>query len=304
MAADAPRIAWLLNLDADRELQDPVRYRPTALESAPQDWRARMADLVAREDWVLPSSEARPGACVAQCFCPTPSALAQLVALGLEAPAAPALSVLRQVNDRAFCAQLGQCLPQAAFVHDMAALEQHLATASPTGRYVIKRAFSFAGREQRRVRHGVLDASTRGFCQRSFALGEGLQVEPWLDRLLDCSRHGYLSRTGALTIGPTRAPRCDEHGRFLGVGTGAAAVTEPEAELLASELQRTAAALTAAGYFGPFGIDGFRYRLPDGSEALNPRCEINARFTMGFPRALLLDALAGGDTTSRCHGRS
>jgi hypothetical protein len=293
MAADASRIAWLLNLDADRELQDPVRYRPVELASMRHDWRARMADLVAPEDLILPSNEARAGECVVQCFCPTPSALAQLAALGLVAPAAPALSVLRRVNDRAFCAQLGQCLPGASFVNDMGALERQLALESASGRYVIKRAFSFAGREQRRVQHGVLDASTRGFCQRSFTRGEGLQIEPWVDRLADFSRHGYVSRTGALSIGPTREQRCDEHGRFLSVGTGAAEVTAAEAEMLAAELQLTAAALTLAGYFGPFGIDGFRYHLPDGSTAFNPRCEINARFTMGFPRALLLDALVG-----------
>ena len=62
-------------------------------------------------------------------------------------------------------------------------------------------------------------------------------------------------------------------------------------EALAGEIEKTAAALHAAGYFGPFGIDAFRYRLPGGGEAFNPRCEINARFTMGYPRALLLAAL-------------
>ena len=292
MEANAPRIAWLLNLDADRELQDPARYRPLELSSLPADWRTTMADLVAPDDLVLPSPDARPGECVVQCFCPTPSALAQIVASGFAAPPATPLSILRKVNDRAFSAKLGQCLAGARFVRDMNALEQQLAHASPTGRYVIKRAFSFAGREQRRVQDGLLDPSTRGFCERSFARGEGLQIEPWVERLGDFSRHGYLSRTGELAIGPTREQRCDRFGRFLGVHTGPAAVTEAEAEIFAAELQRTAAALTLAGYFGPFGIDGFRYRTSDGWTVLNPRCEINARFTMGFPRALLLGALA------------
>ena len=293
METNAPRIAWLLNLDADRELQDPLRYRAVELGSVRPDWRERMADLVAPEDIVLPSEEARPGACVVQCFCPTPRALAQLETLGFTRPEAPALSVLRRVNDRAFCAQLGQCLPCASFVSDMDALEHRLAIASPTGRYVIKRAFSFAGREQRRVQNGVLDASTKGFCERSFASGEGVQIEPWVERLADFSRHAYLTRAGALTIGPTREQRCDEHGRFLGVALDAPSVTQAEAKRLADELQLVAAALEAAGYFGPFGIDGFRYRMPDGSVAFNPRCEINARFTMGYPRELLLGALAG-----------
>ena len=291
MATHAPRIAWLLNLDADRELQSPARYRPVELASARPDWRARMADLVAPEDIILPSSDARPGEHLGQCFCPTPSALARLQALGFAPANAPALDILRAVNDRAFSARLGQCLPSARFVCDVEALQQQLAQPSPTGRYVIKRAFSFAGREQRRVERGILDASTRGFCERSFTRGEGVQVEPWVERLADFSRHGYLTRSGELTIGPTREQRCDEHGRFLGILPDAPSASGAEAEALAAELQRTAAALAAAGYFGPFGIDGFRYRTGDGGTALNPRCEINARLTMGFPRALLMAAL-------------
>jgi hypothetical protein len=293
MAAHSTRIAWLLNLDADRELQDPTRYRWAGLASMPHGWNTRMADLVAPEDLILPTRDALPGACLVQTFCPTPSALEQLVALGFEPPPAPTLATLRSVNDRAFSAELGQCLPGASFVRDLPALESRLAQASPTGYHVIKRAFSFAGREQRRVQRGVLDESTRGFCRRSFARSEGVQVEPWVERLADFSRHGYVSQSGQLHIGEPREQRCDPLGRFLGVSTTAGSVTAHEAEMLAFELKRTAAALSAAGYFGPFGIDGFRYRLPDGSTGFNPRCEINARFTMGFPRALLLQVLRG-----------
>ena len=54
---------------------------------------------------------------------------------------------------------------------------------------------------------------------------------------------------------------------------------------------RLAAALRAADYFGPFGIDAFRYRSAQGDVLFNPRCEINARFTMGYPRALMLQNL-------------
>jgi hypothetical protein len=35
------------------------------------------------------------------------------------------------------------------------------------------------------------------------------------------------------------------------------------------------------GYFGPFGIDGFRWRWA-GRTGLRPRCEINARYTIGW----------------------
>jgi hypothetical protein len=47
------------------------------------------------------------------------------------------------------------------------------------------------------------------------------------------------------------------------------------------EVERVATALHAAAYFGPFGIDAYEYRV--GVELrLNPRSEINARYSMGF----------------------
>jgi hypothetical protein len=296
----AARIAWLLNLDSDAELGDPTGYRTKRRSAlAASALRERIADLVAADDVVIDDeSDALAAASVAsargllvQAFCPTPSALARLARLGLAPPAAPPLSVLRTVNDRAFCAQLGHGLPGAAFVRDMAALELELQRASPTSYHVIKRAFSFAGREQRRVRDGVLDRSTRGFCARSFSRGEGVQVEPWVERLQDVSRHGYLTPNGAVLVGPARQQRCDAMGRFVSMSPDAAQLTAAQEQRLDDEVERTARALAAAGYFGPFGIDGFSYRQTDGSVAFNPRCEINARFTMGYPRSLLLAAL-------------
>jgi hypothetical protein len=297
----AARIAWLLNLDADRELQDPAAYRATDLSDAQRrELIARVADLIAPDDVVLDADAVAPLSSTdltVQAFCPTPSALRRIAALGFPLPLAPPLPTLRMVNDRAFCAALGHGLPGSCFARDMPALLAHLQRPSPTTRYVIKRAFSFAGREQRRVQDGVLDDSTRGFCQHSFARGEGLQVEPWVERIADFSQHGYLTRKGELLTAPPREQRCDPMGRFLGMVEHAAQLTDAEAEQLGTALRETAAALTSAGYFGPFGIDAFRYRRSNTSNeaprtAFNPRCEINARLTMGYPRALLLQGLA------------
>ncbi len=309
----ATRLAWLLNLDADLELQDPVAYRDQAmpLERA-LSLRPRMQDLVADHDVILgapphhvtghrsplqasgagDSHPRNPWGEVALAFCPTPSALAQIKAHGFTPPDAPSFEVIRRVNDRRFNAQVGQTLPGAAFVDDMQTLERHLAAPSPSGNHVIKRAFSFAGREQRRVRDGVLDPSTRGFCERSFRDGEGVQVEPWVDRLLDCSMHGYVLRDGRLLCGEARVQQIDAMGRFLGMVIDVATMSDTERSALTTEITRVGTALRDAGYFGPFGIDAFRYRHTDGTLGFNPRCEINARFTMGYPRALLLDALS------------
>lgn len=291
----ATRIAWLLNFDAAEELGSPERYAPARLP--PERVRELMAlffDLVDAADLVLsdyaPPSAAGPheGDLRVQAFCPTPSALGRIAALGFEPPPAPALDVLQRVSDRAFCAGLGHGLAGAAFVRDMPALQAQLQRGSCTGTHVIKRAFSFAGREQRRVHGGMLDDSTRGFCERSFELGQGVQVEPWVQRLADFSQHGYLTRSAELLVAEPREQRCDAMGRFLGMQAGPARLGAEEARALRRALEDTATALHDAGYFGPFGIDAFRYQAENGAPAWNPRCEINARFTMGYPRELLL----------------
>jgi len=294
----ATRIAWLLNFDAADELGSHASHAPARLPAGRvRELRGLFFDLVDAADLVLdddatPSGAVPDGADLhVQAFCPTPGALGRIAALGFDPPPAPALDVLRRVSDRAFCAGLGHGLAGGAFVRDMPALQAQLQRPSFTGTHVIKRAFSFAGREQRRVHGGVLDDSTRGFCERSFELGQGVQVEPWVQRLADFSQHGYLTRSAELLVGAPREQRCDAMGRFLGMQAGPARLGDEEAHGLRSALDATAAALHDAGYFGPFGIDAFRYQAESGAPAWNPRCEINARFTMGYPRELLLRAL-------------
>ena len=54
-------------------------------------------------------------------------------------------------------------------------------------------------------------------------------------------------------------------------------LTDREQRALFDRAEATARALFEAGYFGPFGIDAYRYR--DGFCA---QSELNARYTMGF----------------------
>ncbi len=51
---------------------------------------------------------------------------------------------------------------------------------------------------------------------------------------------------------------------------------------MAGEARLVADALSRAGYFGPFGVDAYRYRDREQQLRLQPRSEINARYTMGF----------------------
>jgi hypothetical protein len=284
----ATRVAWLLNLDADSELADPQRHQPSAAMAARvRELVPRMNMLLDPDDLFVGQHEV-PSTLPVLAFCPTPSALARLARLGLKPPLAPPVEVLRRVNDRAFCAALGQTMPGARFVHSLAELEEAIRGPSPGGVFLIKRPFGFAGRERRKAEHGQLDPSTLGFVQRSFARGEGLQVEPWVERHGDFSRHGWVEAGRPPLFGPLVRQLCDVMGRWQGAALAEpGALSSDEEDRLGTELEKTATALTGAGYEGPFGIDAFRYADASGGLSLQPRCEINARFTMGFPRDLL-----------------
>lgn len=286
------RIAWLLNLDAERELAAPRAYSPTpAIEARIGTLRARMELLLAPDDRLVAVDELA-GCELGLAFCPTPSALARLQATALPLLTAPALAILARVNRRAFCAELGQTLPGAHYVTSLDALLAALHAGAPDAVWLLKRDFAFAGRERRRVYGRELDPPTTGFVRRSFARGEGLQLEPLLARTADFAQHGYVLPDGTLLLGSPYAQVCDERGAWQHSSALEAGALRPhERAALEQRCMEAGEALVRAGYRGPFGIDAFRYRTSQG-DAFQPRSEINARFSMGYPRPLLELALA------------
>lgn len=290
----ATRIAWLLNLDAELELAAPRHYRVDgAMEARISSLRPKLSRLLLPDDVIIgrdPAVEMLR----ALAFCPTPSALARIADAGLTPPRAPPLALLARVNSRAFCAELGQTLPGARYVHDDDELARTIAE-DPARDWLLKRPLSFAGRERRRVSGGALDRPTRGFVERSFRRGEGLQVEPLVARSADFAQHGYVLTGGGLLLGAPVAQRCDARGAWLStheLAPGELFATERDA--LQKSAREAGEALARLGYFGPFGVDAYRY-VEDGREHFQPRSEINARFSMGYPRALLEQALAFED---------
>jgi hypothetical protein len=286
------RIAWLLNLDAERELDDPRRYRvSTEMSARIEQLRARMTLLLDPGDRIIERDDTLEG-CVALPFSATPGALARIRQAGLTPPPAPSLAQLTRVNSRAFCAELGQTLPGARYVRSLEALHDTLRGTPASESWLLKRDFGFAGRERRRVFAGELDASTEGFARRSFARGQGLQVEPWVARSQDFTRHGYVFVTGAHVLGVPMGQECDAHGSWLGSRALRDDELRPdEAAQLEHEAIKVAEALAAAGYFGPFGVDAYRYVDRHEQPCFQPRSELNARFSMGYPRGLLERAL-------------
>ncbi|MEZ4256637.1 MAG: hypothetical protein R3A78_13165 [Polyangiales bacterium] len=272
--------AWVLNLDAEDELRTRGPYTPSA------DLRALVeahADGAARA--VFEPGDVRVDARTAgsvaglpgNAWCPTPSALGALRAAGARVPDAPSIDVLRAVNDRAFSAALGQTLDGSMFVR----AQTDALVACDGGRWLFKRAFSHAGRGRRRVR-GEPTPADCAWIAASLREGHGLQVEPWVEVTDEFAVHGVIEPGGAWRLRGLVAQRVAPTGAWVGARPvdGGDLVADERAALV-GEGERVAAALAAAGYFGPFGVDAFRYR--DGVHTrFQPRSEINARYTMGW----------------------
>ena len=284
-----PRVAWVLNLDADLELGAAHTYAPTAaVKRAMQPHVARLAASLLAPGDLLDDEDSPPGAArglPGRAFCPTPRALSILRRTGAEPEAHPSVEVLRRVNSRAFASALGPTLPGAAFVTDLAAFEATLAREPSVGdAWRVKYAFGMTGRNQRVLAPGCAADADRAFVERGLLHG-GVQIEPNVPIDTEYAIHGFLFATGALRLGTLVRQRCDARGAWLATERVSAhdSAMREIAPVMVQEVEQVGAALRGAGYFGPFGIDAFAYRDRRGALHLQPRSEINARYSMGFP---------------------
>jgi len=277
--------AWVLNLDAEMEMARPRGYTPS------RDVAAHVARAIASLEGLVP-----PGAVVVRrdappppeargavgyAWSPTPSALRALRAAGAVPAPCPPFEVVRRVNARAFCASLGQDLPGARLVRETSQLVAAVKRPTSSGTWLAKRAFSVAGRGRRKLAVGAPSPEDLRWVEASLTEGP-LQLEPWVEVVTDLSVHGTVAPGRGFELGVPCVQRVDAHGAFV----GATRVREEALPAgvhgaLLEEAARVGRALGDAGYFGPFGIDGYLYR-EGGSTRLIRRSEINARYTMAW----------------------
>jgi hypothetical protein len=291
----AARFAWVLNLDADAELAAIASgaasarggYSPkrTVLEAMRTFVPALAASLLDPNVDVLVDDDSPPLAArglVGRAFCPTPRALRLLRRAGAEPEPHPALEALLRANSRAFASSLGTTLPGASFVTSEDEARALLGTAPPPALAVtwrVKRNFGMTGRGQRIITARTPTEQDLAFVRAGLAEG-GVQIEPNVTIVAEFAIHGLLAPEGGLTLGPVVKQHCDARGAWVSTER----IAPDEAPDLVSEATHVAAALKTAHYFGPFGVDAYTYRLLEQGSmtALQPRSEINARYTMGF----------------------
>jgi hypothetical protein len=275
--------AWVLNLDAELELARgrPGYVPPRKLLSQLAEHGSGAKALLGAGDVELgssPSPRGRGADLRGRAWCPTPTALAAMRAHGVEPEPHPDAAVLRRVNHRLFAHELGGGLPQQAYVRDRAELARRLGDYGE--RWLLKRPFGFAGRGQLRVL-GPLTDKQWTWVDASLKR-DGLLIEPLVKPMFELSLHGFVWQTGRYRLGRACAQDVTERGAFRAVRRAAPGeLSETEASALFERAEAAARALHQAGYFGPFGIDAYRYERHDaaGFCALG---ELNARYTLGF----------------------
>jgi len=278
-----PRAAWALNLGAEAELEDFRKPFPLELQARLPSLASRLTSLFRQADVLLfggpgeqDIAENLPGLS----WMPTPTAIKWLERAGAKPVSAPSYEILRRVSDRRFSLGLGATLPGQRLV---TTIDEALEALSTGGNWLLRRPFGFAGRGRRRARRDEVLGAARTWIEASLRSYGALCVEPWVERVADFGLHGYLSKAGALTLGSPTSQEMAPDGTWLATRPVLAGeLNADEESALFQAAEDAARALFSAGYFGPFGLDAFRFREANGACRFNPRCEINARYSMGW----------------------
>ena len=261
-------IAWVLNLDAENELEAGPRYAPTfALrEIVARESRRLLDALVAPGDVVLDPDAVRGGEArglPGLAWSPTPRALRALEKAGAICMQAPDVEILRAVNRRPFAARVRAPLRRDAFHKHVAFhLEEALETLArpvPSG-WLVRRSFGAAGRGRRRLASGKPSAAERAWLVASLRRGP-LVLEPFVQVTREFTRSGWVGESGEVVVSPPCFQAVSRTGAWSRTeAAGAGEVARGDDERLEEACARAGDELAAAGYFGPYGIDAFRYR--------------------------------------------
>lgn len=199
----------------------------------------------------------------------------------------PAPEVVATVHHRGFALrmaeELGCALPGARMIESFVELDRILAARGAPGAWVVKAPFSAAGRARFIERTGprLADPKSRRTVENLFDRHGPLLFEPWLDRIADWGCSALLT-ADRLRIAGIHRQKVDIKGQFAEIELDTRDLPAADRSRLEEVVDGVAAVLRRAGYAGPFGIDAWHWRRPDGTVAFHPLGEINARMTFGL----------------------
>lgn len=273
---------WVLNFDADLEFEQGENYVPDPRVTARfKELALRCGDLVPAGDKLLEEVESAAGL-TGHCFSPSPRALAALKHKSAEVPRSPAFEILRRANSRKLCFNIGPHLPGAAWITSEQELDTALAGLEPNPPCRLRSLWGFAGRGTLAVRAPNIDGAQRRWTKRTLGRDGALELVPWVDRTADFGLHGFISATGEVTFGAPTVQQCSPQGAWQSTRLAAQDdLSSEEFTLMTDAAKRGANTLLAIGYFGPFGIDAFRWQNRNGAH-FHPLCDLNARYSMGW----------------------
>lgn len=277
----SPR-AWVLNFDAEYELEAPRYTRARAMTQRVEDlaraFPLPLGDVVVSAsdaDLRLAGLDYEPRA-----WCPTALARKELLRVGLVLSDVPLMDALRAVNHRHFAH--GLAASDDFDAHEIEALES-VERLLDAGTWLLKRSFGVAGRGQRAIRGARLSDDDRRWIEASFGVSRGdtpkLYMERWVHIERELSVHGWARRGSESEV---RSIREQVVVQRAFVSSGLARELGPYGARLIDAGHRVGAALVRAGYWGPFGVDAFVWRDERGRERLRAISEVNARFCMGW----------------------
>jgi hypothetical protein len=297
--------AWVLNLDAEHELDAVRSYAPTLHLRAlvEREHKRLLGTLVSPHDVVLTEDDFLRGGPEARraeglpglAWLPTPRALARLRAAGAEPLRAPSIEVLRHVNARHFAASVREPLALSSFekhvVANIDAALSRLAIAAEDG-WLVRRTFGAAGRGRRRIAAGLPSTAERLWLEAGLRRGP-LVIEPWVQVTREYTRSAWVHTNGDVVISHPCVQETTVHGAWTRTERAERdEVTREDDARLEDAVAVAGSALARAGYFGPFGIDAYRHRSGSAT-VLNPLSEINARFTMDWATAMTAEPERG-----------
>ncbi len=272
---------WDLNLDAELELAGHTMAKSgvAAMQRVAHQIDRSALPFIGARDFVLGEGKA-PEHLTGRAWCPTPKAIDRLQRAGAKVAPAPSAAVLRRVNHRKFCADLSKTFDQFEGAQYVEYEDQVAQRVSSGGEWLLKRPLSMAGRGKRPVR-GTLTNKDRRWIAASLRRYGGLQVEPRVIITAEFSLHGFVTRCGAVDTGEPLRQHVLRSGTWSATEPAGDTLTRSERDQLTCAAEVAGQALAEARYWGPFGIDAFRY-LRENEELFRPLSEINARFTMAW----------------------